>query len=110
MPTVPSSRPRTGLSSPDSVSLIAISRTAAMLWRMNDDRVAEIRRRLAEGVDAFNRADLDAAIAGYAEGCRYQVARDHPETRLCVGRDEIRRYQAQWFDQFDEIHFEVAEV
>ena len=108
MPTALGRRGSSSLSSPDRVSLILTSRTVAMLWRMSDDRIAELERRLAMGVAAFNRGDLDGAHENMAAGCRYQIQRDHPESRVCVGPDEIREYQRGWFDQMDEIHYEIS--
>ena len=81
-----------------------------MLWAMSDERVAALRKQLADGLDAFNRGDLDAATEGFAEDCRYQIQRDHPEARVCTGREEIRRYQQEWFDQISDIRFDVSEV
>lgn len=81
-----------------------------MLWRVNDERIAALGQRLTAAVEAFNRGDLDAAAAAFADDCRYQVAREHPESRVYEGLEEIKRYQRTWFAQLDEMKYEVAEV
>jgi ketosteroid isomerase-like protein len=77
---------------------------------MSEDRVATARRQLAEGLDAFNRGDLEGGARHFADDARYQVAKEHPESRVCVGREEIVRYQQSWFGQMGEIRYEVSEV
>lgn len=73
---------------------------------MTDETAAAFRL----GVDAFNRGDLEAMLAGYSTNCRYQIAREHPESRLCTGREEIGAYLAAWREQVDQPQLELIEV
>ena len=69
---------------------------------------ADIEARVREGLEAFNEGDLDRFVATMAEDARYRVAREHPESRLCEGRDQIRDYHRSWIDGVENPRVERA--
>ena len=71
---------------------------------------ADIEARVREGLEAFNEGDLDRFVATMAEDARYRVAREHPESRLCEGRDQIRDYYRSWIDGVENPRVELCEL
>jgi ketosteroid isomerase-like protein len=69
-----------------------------------------IDERVRASVEAYNRGDLDGWLAFFAPDCRYQVAPEHPESRLLVGREEIRDYMRDWQRQLVGMRYEISEI
>lgn len=67
---------------------------------MNDFVIAEcmVRQLHAHYVDAVFRKDIDAFADCFAEDCEWRIA-----GKALTGRDEIRRFMAQVFPQFNRI-------
>ena len=70
----------------------------------------EFRARVRDRIAAFNRGDLDGMLADYTPTSRYRIAREHPEARECVGRDEVRAYYRSWREQFDDLRLEATRI
>jgi hypothetical protein len=77
---------------------------------MPDEVRARISDQIADRIDAFNRGDLDAMLVDYTATSRYRIAREHPEARECVGRDEVATYYRSWRDHLDDVRIEVTDV
>jgi ketosteroid isomerase-like protein len=67
------------------------------------DRNLEVLR---EVLDAFNRHDLDAVMAAFADDCVLEAPRGpEPWGRRFVGKDEVRRGLAQRFEGLPDVHY-----
>jgi ketosteroid isomerase-like protein len=67
------------------------------------DRNLEVLR---EVLDAFNRHDLDAIMAAFADDCVFETPRGpEPWGRRFVGKDEVRRGLAQRFEGLPDVHY-----
>jgi ketosteroid isomerase-like protein len=69
-----------------------------------------IEESVRASVEAYNRGDLDGWLDAFAPDCRYQIAPEHPESRLLVGRDEIGEYTRDWQQQVLDLQYRVAEI
>ena len=65
---------------------------------------------LEEVLEAFNRHDLEAILAHFADGCVFESPRgpDPWGTRF-VGKDEVRRGLAARFEGIPDVHYEKDE-
>jgi ketosteroid isomerase-like protein len=62
---------------------------------------------LTEVLDAFNRHDLDAIMARFAEDCVLETPRGpDPWGRRFVGKSEVRRGLAARFEGIPDVHYE----
>jgi ketosteroid isomerase-like protein len=68
--------------------------------------LVELVRRHAE---AANRRDLDAVVNAFAEDAIMTGGARSPLPPF-KGRAAIRRFIEDWFDAFEELHFEFEEV
>jgi steroid delta-isomerase-like uncharacterized protein len=61
---------------------------------------------LREVLDAFNRHDLDAIMATFADDCVFESPRGpEPWGRRFVGKEEIRRGLAMRFEGIPDVHY-----
>jgi ketosteroid isomerase-like protein len=61
---------------------------------------------LQQVLDAFNRHDLDAIMAHFAEDCVLETPRGpDPWGRRFVGREEVRRGLAARFEGIPDVHY-----
>ena len=61
---------------------------------------------LEEVLAAFNRHDLDAIMAPFADDCVFESPRGpDPWGRRFVGRDEVRRGLAARFEGIPDVHY-----
>jgi ketosteroid isomerase-like protein len=62
---------------------------------------------LTEVLEAFNRHDLDAIMAHFAEDCVLETPRGpDPWGRRFVGKTEVRRGLAARFEGIPDVHYE----
>jgi ketosteroid isomerase-like protein len=61
-------------------------------------------------IEAANAGELDSALSVLAADAEWQVAQEHPESRICRGREEIRAYLDEWRHQLSDMRFEPAEL
>ena len=62
---------------------------------------------LTEVLEAFNRHDLDAIMAHFAEDCVLETPRGpDPWGRRFVGKSEVRRGLAARFEGIPDVHYE----
>jgi ketosteroid isomerase-like protein len=62
---------------------------------------------LTEVLEAFNRHDLDAIMARFAEDCVLETPRGpDPWGRRFVGKSEVRRGLAARFEGIPDVHYE----
>ena len=73
---------------------------------MSQENVEVVRKTS----QALNAGDVDTALSYLASDAEWQVAHEHPESRLCHGHDEIRQYLAEWRGQLRDLSFEVDEL
>jgi ketosteroid isomerase-like protein len=67
----------------------------------------EVVRKSAE---ALNAGDVDTALSYLARDAEWQVAAEHPESRVCRGHEEIREYLTEWASQLRDLSFELADL
>ena len=59
---------------------------------------------------ALNRADMEGALAHYADNAEFRDLRTAPDQPMTVtGRDAVRSVWAEWSAAFDELRAEVDE-
>ena len=70
---------------------------------MSDHRRLEVLR---EVLDAFNRHDLDAIMAHFADGCVFEAPRGPDRRgRRFVGKEEVRRGLAARFEGIPDVGY-----
>jgi ketosteroid isomerase-like protein len=70
---------------------------------MSDHRRVEVLR---EVLDAFNRHDLDAIMAHFADGCVFDAPRGPDRLgRRFVGKEEVRRGLAARFEGIPDVRY-----
>ena len=73
---------------------------------MSRENLDVVRR----SIDAGNAGEHDSAMSAFAADAAWRVAEEHPESRICNGRDEIRSYLEEWRLQLNDMRFEPAEL
>jgi ketosteroid isomerase-like protein len=66
--------------------------------------------RVLAGYDAFNRGDLDAAVAGFSPDFELSPPPILPDTGVYRGPEGFRRFWQTWIDSFDDFQIEIEEV
>jgi ketosteroid isomerase-like protein len=67
-------------------------------------------KRVRKGLEAFNRGDLDAALAGIGEDVEWHVLQQLPDAQVYRGPAGIRSFWEAWSDMFDEFHVDPTEL
>jgi uncharacterized protein len=70
----------------------------------------ELRERVIRGYEAFNRGDVDAAVAGFHPDIEWTGPDMLPDEQTFRGPDGVRRFWGSWKEVFDDFHIEVVEV
>src|SRR5512133_1636178 len=74
---------------------------------MSAENVEIVRR----AVEAFNRGDLDAAVADFAPDCEYISSGAIPgATDTYRGPEGYKRFAGWLLDQFDDVRLELNEI
>jgi ketosteroid isomerase-like protein len=70
----------------------------------------DLAQRTREGIEAFNRGDLDAALRDFADDVVWEVGEAlMPDAELYHGHAGVRRFWANWRDLFESFEVEIAE-
>lgn len=69
-----------------------------------------LKRGMRRGYQAIGRHDLDAVMAGWAEDGVLEYPGHSTVSGRIVGRENIRRWFARWFDTMPDIRFTVKHV
>ena len=72
--------------------------------------MSEAVERVRLGYEAFNRGDLDAALAGLHPDVEWSVLAFLPEAEVYRGPDGVRAFWEMWFENFEEFQIEVEEI
>lgn len=70
------------------------------------EQVIELHRA---GIEAFNRGDLDAAVASFPEDFEWHAVSDDPETSVLRGPEEVKKFWEGFRDVFEEWRSEPLE-
>jgi ketosteroid isomerase-like protein len=70
------------------------------------EQIEVVKRSL----DAWNRGDVDAMVAGAAPDSEYAIAELNPNARLLRGREEIADYLRDWHETVHGLHYELEEM
>jgi ketosteroid isomerase-like protein len=73
---------------------------------MSRENVEVVRRT----IEAANAGEVDSVMSAVAADAEWRVAEEHPESRICRGREEIRAYLEEWRLQLNDMRFEPAEL
>jgi len=60
-------------------------------------------------LDAFNQADLDAALSAMPADAEWVVAREHPASRTLRGPAEVEAYLRDWRESVNGLRLEAEE-
>ena len=70
----------------------------------------DIAQRAREGIEAFNRGDVEGALEGFSPAIVWEVGRDlMPDAEVYEGHDGVRRFWAEWRDLFQGFEIEILE-
>jgi ketosteroid isomerase-like protein len=72
----------------------------------------DMLRHAADWVAAWNRRDLDAVLAGYAEQVRFYspLAQRITGSALVAGKQDLTAYWRTALDSHADLHFELVDV
>ena len=73
---------------------------------MSQENVEVVR----EAYEAYLRGDLDAAYSCLHPEIEFHTYSESPEAGVYRGRDAVRRYNEDLFEQFESIRVEIDEV
>jgi ketosteroid isomerase-like protein len=76
------------------------------LSAVSRENVDVVRR----SIEAGNAGQLDSAMSALAADAEWRVAEEHPESRICRGREEIRAYLEEWRHQLNDMRFVPVEL
>jgi ketosteroid isomerase-like protein len=73
---------------------------------MSQENIEVVR----QSIEAGNAGELDSAMCAVAADAEWRVAGEHPESRTCRGREQIRAYLEEWRLQLNDMRFEPTEL
>jgi ketosteroid isomerase-like protein len=73
---------------------------------MSEENVEVVR----DAIDAWNRGDYEAWIAGFDSACEFRPLRAQLEGRAYRGHDGLRRFMDDFTLDWDQVRFEVREI
>jgi ketosteroid isomerase-like protein len=63
-----------------------------------------------QSIEAGNAGEIDSAMSALAADAEWRVAEEHPESRVCRGREEVRAYLEEWRLQLNDMRFVLEEL
>jgi ketosteroid isomerase-like protein len=66
--------------------------------------------RVLAGYEAFNRGDLEAAVAGFSPDFELRPPPILPDPDIYRGPEGFRQFWQKWIDSFDDFRIEIEEV
>jgi ketosteroid isomerase-like protein len=69
-----------------------------------------VKRMLRSGMDALNRGDVDAAMAGWAEDALYEFPSDISVGGRLKGKEEIAGWFRRWIEEYPKRKLTMGNV
>jgi ketosteroid isomerase-like protein len=66
--------------------------------------------RVRQGIEAFNRGDVDTVLEGLDPEIEWHVPPFVPEQTVYYGHEGVRALMQSMADSFDELHLEIEEM